>query len=84
MGGVAIARTISEARHRLADMLIFCDPQTPATADIVAFHRAETVENYQGTAGDIFTRVNAGTPGRTVIAHPLTSTSTGAATDGQR
>ena len=77
IGGVAIARTIVEARQRLADMLIFCDPQSPATADIVAFHRAVAVEDYDGTAGDIFTRVNAGTFGRTVIAHPLT-TSTGA------
>jgi hypothetical protein len=29
--------------QRLADMLIFCDPDAPATADIVAFHRAEPV-----------------------------------------
>jgi hypothetical protein len=63
MGRVAIARTLAEARQRLADMLIFCDPDAPATADIVAFHRAGTVEDYDGTAGDIFTRVNAGTPG---------------------
>ena len=58
-------------------MLVFCDPTAPATADIVAFHHAGTVERYDGTAGDIFTRVNAGTPGRTVIAHPLTTTNTG-------
>jgi len=66
-------------------MLIFCDPQAPATADIVAIHRAEPVDHYDGTAGDIFTRVNAGPPGRTVIAQTLTtSTGAGAAVDGQR
>jgi hypothetical protein len=63
MGGVAIARTIAQARQRLADMLIFCDPDAPATrADIVALPRAEPVADYDGTAGDIVTRVNAGTP----------------------
>jgi hypothetical protein len=69
-------------------MLVFCDPTAPATADIVAFHRNGTVERYDGTAGDIFTRVNAGTPGRTVTAHPLTTTTTtttaAAAVDGER
>ena len=35
-GGVAIARSIDEARRRLADMLIFCDPAA-AVADITAF-----------------------------------------------
>ena len=77
--GIALARTLDEARQRLADMLIFCDPTAPATADIVAFHHHGTVERYDGTAGDIFIQVNAGTPGRTVIAHPLTTTSTAAA-----
>ena len=67
-------------------MLVFCDPTAPATADIVAFHRNDTVERYDGTAGDIFTRVNAGTPGRTVIANPLTTSTVvdAAAADGQR
>jgi len=32
------------------------------------------VERYDGTAGDIFTQVNTGNPGRTVIAQPLTTT----------
>jgi len=82
--GIALARTLSEARQRLADMLIFCDPNAPATADIVALHQGGTVERYDGTAGDIFTRVNAGTPGRTVTAHPLTTTNTAAAVDGER
>ena len=36
-GGVAIARSIDDARQRLADMLIFCDPTAAATADITAF-----------------------------------------------
>ena len=84
--GIALARTLDEARQRLADMLVFCDPTAPATADIVAFHPGGTVERYDGTAGDIFTRVNAGTPGRTVVAHPLTTTNTAAAAavDGER
>ena len=84
--GIALARTLDDARQRLADMLVFCDPTAPATADIVAFHRNGTVERYDGTAGDIFTQVNAGTPGRTVIAHPLTTTNTAAAAavDGER
>lgn len=69
--GVAIARTLHEARQRPADMLIFCDPRSPATADIVAFHRDETVDHYEGTTSDIFARVNAGAPGRTVTARPL-------------
>ena len=81
--GIALARTLDDARQRLADMLIFCDPTAPATADIVAFHRNGTVERYDGTAGGIFTRVNAGTPGRTVTANPLTTT-TATAVDGER
>lgn len=82
--GIALARTLPEARQRLADMLIFCDPTAPATADIVAFHPTGTVERYDGTAGDIFTQVNAGTPGRTVIANPLTTTTAASAVDGER
>ena len=86
--GIAIARTLYEARQRLADMLIFCDPRSTVIADIVAFHRDETVAHYEGTTGDIFAQVNAGAPGRTVTAQPLTNgTSTGAdvvAVDGNR
>ena len=88
--GIAIARTLHEARQRLADMLIFCDPRSTVTADIIAFHRDETVDHYEGSTGDIFAQVNAGAPGRTVTARPLThgtSTSTGAhvvAVDGDR
>ena len=33
-GGVAIARSIDDARQRLADMLIFCDPTAAAVADV--------------------------------------------------
>ena len=80
--GIALARTIDEARQRLADMLVFCDPTAPATADIVAFHHNGTVERYDGTAGDIFTQVNAGTPGRTVTAPPTNTAA--AAVDGKR
>ena len=85
--GIAMAATIDEARQRLADMLLFADPTAPTTADIVAFHRAETVDHYHGTAGDIFAKVNTGTPGRTIIARPLTTTTSAAAdaaVDGQR
>ena len=58
--------TLHEARaatRRHADLL---RPESPATADIVAFHRDETVDHYEGTTSDIFARVNArGTrPGR--------------------
>jgi hypothetical protein len=71
-------RTLHEARQRLADMLIFTGPRPPpATADIVAFHRAESVDHYEGTTSDIFARVNAGAPGRTVTAQPLTGSGTG-------
>jgi hypothetical protein len=73
MGGVAMARTLEEARQQLADMLIFADPTAPATAEIIAFHRGSPVEDYDGTAGDIFHKVNAGTPGGTVIARPITT-----------
>ena len=82
--GVALARTLDDARQRLADMLICCDPTAPAAADVVAFHQGGTVERYDGTAGDIFTRVNACTPGRTVIAHPLTTNTAAAAVVGER
>ena len=39
---------------------------------IIAFHRGSP-RDYDGTAGDIFHKVNAGTPGRTVIARPFTT-----------
>ena len=71
-------------------MLIFCDPRSTVIADFVAFHRDETVDHYEGSTGDIFARVNAGAPGRTVTARPLpngTSTSPGVkavAVDGDR
>jgi ribosomal protein S12 methylthiotransferase accessory factor YcaO len=81
MAGVALTRTVQEARQRLADMLIFCDPTAPATADITAFHPPRLIESYTGTAGDIFTQVNTGTPSRTVTARPLTITTDRA--DGQ-
>ena len=45
-----------------------------SAADITAFHPARAVERYDDTAGDIFTQVNTGTPGWTVIAQPLTTT----------
>ena len=79
LGGVAMARTIDEARQRIADMLLFADPTAPTTANIVAFHRVVSVDHYQGTAGDIYRQVNNGTPGRTVIARPLTTTSSAVA-----
>ena len=81
--GVALTRTIEQARQRLADMLIFCDPHAPGTADITAFHPARAVERYDGTAGDIFTQVNTAAPGRTVIAQPLTTTNPANRADGQ-
>ena len=66
-------------------MLIFCDPTAPATADIIAFHRGATVDRYDGTAGDIFHQGQRRHPGRTVIARPLTTTSTPrTAVDGER
>jgi len=89
LGGVAMARTIDEARQRLADMLLFADPTAPTTPDIIAFHRAETVDHYQGAAGHLYRQVNTGTPSRTVIARPPTNATTGSAAadtavDGER
>jgi hypothetical protein len=77
--GIAIAATVDEARQRLADMLLFADPTGPTTADIIAFHRADPADHYQGTAGDIYHQVTNVEPGRTVIARPLTSTTSAAA-----
>src|SRR5664279_3140426 len=42
-GGVAIARSIHDARQRVADMLTLCDPTAAATADITAFTPARQV-----------------------------------------
>jgi len=87
--GIAMAATIDEARQRLADMLLFADPTAPTTPDIIAFHRAETVDHYQGAAGHLYRQVNTGTPSRTVIARPPTNATTGSAAadtavDGER
>jgi hypothetical protein len=81
-GGVAIARSIDEARQRLADMLTFCDPTAAAVADITAFTRAGIVARYSGTVAELFADFNTGTPDRTVYAHPLTGLAT--PTDGRR
>ena len=74
--GIAVTRTVAEARRRLADMLVFCDPGAPATADIVEFTRAQTVTHHTGTAADLFAEFNGATPARTVIAGPLTAPAT--------
>ena len=81
-GGVAIARSIDDARQRLADMLIFCDPAAAAVADITAFTRAGIVARYSGTVAELFADFNTGTTDRTVHAHPLTGLAT--PTDGRR
>jgi hypothetical protein len=36
------------------------DPTAPATAEIIAFHRGSPVEDYDGTAGDIFRKSERG------------------------
>jgi len=74
--GIAVTRTVAEARQRLADMLVFCHPAAPATADIVEFTRAQTVAHHTGTAADLFAEFNGATPARTVIAGPLTAPAT--------
>ena len=75
-GGVAIARSIDEARRRLADMLNFCDPTAAATADITAFAPTHTVvAGHSGTVAELFADLTTGTPDRTVHATP---------TDGRR
>src|SRR5664279_5688423 len=71
--GIALVRTVTEGRERLADMLTFCDRSAPATADIVDVTRARTVAHHAGTVAGLFAEFNAGTPTRTVTAHPLTS-----------
>jgi hypothetical protein len=56
--GVALTRSIEEARQRLADMLLLVDPRHHAVADITRLIRGDTVETYDGTTGDIFAQVN--------------------------
>ena len=83
-GGVAIARSIDNARQRLADMLIFCDPAAAAVADITAFTRAGIVARYSGTVAELFADFNAGTADRTVHARPLVGLTTPRPADGRR
>ena len=75
-GGVAIARSIHDARQRLADMLTFCDPTATAVADITAFTPTHTVARYSGTVAELFADFNTGTPDRTVHARPLVGLAT--------
>jgi len=81
--GVAIARSIDDARQRLADMLIFCDPTAAVTADITVFTPTRTVVRYSGTVAELFADFNAGTADRTVHARPLTGLTTPRTTDGR-
>ena len=80
-GGVAIARSIDNARQRLADMLIFCD--STAAADIAAFTRAGIVARYSGTVAELVADFNTGTPDRTVHARPLIGLTTPRTADGR-
>ena len=82
-GGVAIARSIDDARQRLADMLTFCDPTAAAVADITAFTPTHTVARYSGTVAELFADVNTGTTDRTVHARPLTGLTTPRTADGR-
>ena len=82
-GGVALARSIDEARQRLADMLILCDPTAAAVADITAFTPTHTVARYSGTVAELFADFNPGTPDRTVHARPLVGLTTPRATGGR-
>ena len=82
-GGVAIARTIHDARQRLADMLTFCDPTAAATADITAFTPTRTVARYSGTVAELFADLTTGTPDRTVHARPLGGLTTPRTADGR-
>ena len=83
-GGVAIARSIHEARQRLADMLTFCDPTAAAAADITAFTPTHTVARYSGTVAELFADFNNGTADRTVHARPLTGLTTTRTANGRR
>ena len=56
-----MTRTVAEARQRLADMLVFCDP-TARRAGIVEFTRAQTVAHHTGRAADLFAEFNGATP----------------------
>ena len=82
-GGVAIARSIDDARQRLADMLTFCDPTAAAVADMTAFTRAGIVARYSGTVAELFADFNTGTPDRTVHARPLVGLTTTRTADGR-
>ena len=82
-GGVAITRSIDDARQRLADMLILCDPGAAATADITAFTPHHTVARYSGTVAELFADLNTGTPDRTVHARPLVGLTTPRTTGGR-
>ena len=82
-GGVALARSIDDARQRLADMLTFCDPAAAAVADITAFTRAGIVARYSGTVAELFADFNTGTPDRTVHARPLIGLTTPRTADGR-
>ena len=82
-GGVAIARSIDEARQRLADMLTFCDPTAAAVADMTAFTPTRIVAHYSGTVAELFADFNAGTPDRTVHARPLVGLTTTRTADGR-
>ena len=82
-GGVAIARSIHDARQRLADMLTFCDPTAATIADITAFTPTHTVARYSGTVAELFADLNAGTPDRTVHARPLVGLTTPRTADGR-
>jgi hypothetical protein len=84
-GGVAIARSIDDARQRLADMLIFCDPAAAAIADITASTPTHTVAHYSGTVTELFADFNTGNSDRTVHARPLVGlTVLATPTDGRR
>ena len=82
-GGVALARSIDEARQRLADMLIFCDPTAAAVADMTAFTPTRTVARYSGTVAGLFADLNAGTADRTIHARPLVRLTTTRTADGR-
>ena len=82
-GGVAIARSIHDARQRLADMLIFCDPTAAAVADITAFTPTRTVARDSGTVAELFADFTTGTADRTVHARPLVGLTTPRTADGR-
>ncbi len=73
--GVALTRSITEARQRLADMLLLVDPRQPAAVDITRLLPGHTVQTYHGTTGDIFAQVNDNDEPvpYTLTARPLTT-----------